>query len=68
MVLKKKLILTVTLAIIDYVPEAWGQQPYLKRDSTQVCSCEFCDTFKNKFFHRAPPVAASAIWQFQQCF
>ena len=25
----------------------------------QVFSCEFCKIFKNTFFHRAPPVAAS---------
>ena len=29
---------------------------------TQVFSCEICETFKNTFFYRAPPVAASAIW------
>ena len=33
----------------------------LKRDSgeTQVFSCEICEFFKNKFFNRTPPVAAS---------
>ena len=30
--------------------QAWGLQLYLKRDSDTVFSCEFCKTFKNKFF------------------
>ena len=28
----------------------------------QVFSCEFCEIFKNTFFYRTPPVAASVIW------
>ena len=32
-----------------------------KETPTQVFSCGFCETFKNNFFHRTPPVAASAI-------
>ena len=35
-----------------------GLQLYLKRDSTQVFSCEYCEIFKNTFFYRTPPVAA----------
>ena len=31
-----------------------------KVTSTQVFSCEFCEIFKNTFFHRIPPVAAYA--------
>ena len=36
--------------------QAWT---LLKRDSTQVFSCEICDIFKNTFFYRTLPVAAS---------
>ena len=31
----------------------------LKKTPIQVFSCEFCGIFKNIFFHRIPPVAAS---------
>ena len=30
-----------------------------KKTLAQVCSCEFCKTFKNTFLYRTPPVAAS---------
>ena len=30
----------------------------LKIRKPQVYSCKFCETFKNNFFHRSPPVAA----------
>ena len=30
-----------------------------KETPTQVFSCEICEIFKNTFFHRAHPVAAS---------
>ena len=36
-------------------------QLYLKTDSTQVFACGFCKIFKNTFFYRTPPVAASEI-------
>ena len=32
---------------------------FKKEALTQVFSCEFCEVFKNTFFYRAPPVAAS---------
>ena len=33
---------------------------FIKKETlTQVFSCEFCETFKNTFCYRAPPVAAS---------
>ena len=32
----------------------------------QVFSCEYCKIFKNKFFYRAPPVAASAYSEASQ--
>ena len=32
---------------------------YLKETPTQVFSCEYCKIFKNSFFHRTTPVAAS---------
>ena len=33
---------------------------FIKKETpTQVFSCEFCEIFKNNFFHRTPPVAAS---------
>ena len=31
-----------------------------KETSTQLLSCAFCQTFKNTFLYRTPPVAASA--------
>ena len=33
----------------------------LRKILAQVFSCEFCEIFKNTFFHRAPLVAASDI-------
>ena len=33
----------------------------LKKKLAQVFSCEFCEIFKNTFFYRTPPVAASDI-------
>ena len=32
---------------------------YLKKISTQVFFCEICDSFKNTFFYKTTPVAAS---------
>ena len=32
-----------------------------KENLAHVFSCEFCEIFKNSFFHRTPPVAASVI-------
>ena len=34
----------------------------------QVFSCELCEIFKNTFFHRTPPVAASSLIYFQFTF
>ena len=31
---------------------------------TQVFSCEFCEIYKNTFFHRTTPVAASDWWYY----
>ena len=33
----------------------------LKKDSGTGFSCEFCEIFKNIFFYRTPPVAASEL-------
>ena len=33
----------------------------LKKTASQVFSCEFYDIFKNTFFNRTPPVAASVF-------
>ena len=33
----------------------------LKRTVAQVFSCEFCEIYKNTFFHKTPLVAASAL-------
>ena len=30
----------------------------LKRDSSTDVLCEYCESFKNSFFYRTPPVAA----------
>ena len=39
--------------------QPWRPATLLKRDSTQVFSCEYCEIFKNTFFfYRAPPVVA----------
>ena len=43
-------------SIVSIKLQAWT---LLKRDSTQVFSCEICDIFKNNFFYRTPPVTAS---------
>ena len=32
-----------------------------KKTPAQVFSCKFCEMFKNTFFNRVPPVAASEI-------
>ena len=33
---------------------------FIKKETPlQVFSCKFCEIFKNTFFYRAPPVAAS---------
>ena len=32
---------------------------YKKETPTQVFRCGYCDIFKNSFFYRTPPVAAS---------
>ena len=33
---------------------------FIKKDTLpQVFSCEFCEIFKNRFFYRTPPMAAS---------
>ena len=40
--------------------QAWRSATLLKRDSnTGVFLCEICEIFKNTFFYRTPPVAAS---------
>ena len=40
----------------------------LKKDSTQVFSCEFCEIFKNTFFYRTHLVAASGDWYFLRSY
>ena len=35
-------------------------QLYEEDTPTQMFSCKHCETFKNSFFSRAPPVAASS--------
>ena len=38
------------------------QSLFLKKETlVQLFSCEFCEIFKNAFFYRTPPLAASAI-------
>ena len=38
-------------------PKAYN---FIKKESLAlVFSCEFCEIFKNTFFYRAPPMAAS---------
>ena len=37
----------------------WGLHFIKKETPTQVLSCEFCEIFKNTFFHWTPPVVAS---------
>ena len=34
---------------------------YYRDTPTQAFPCEFCEIFKNTFFYRTPPVAASAF-------
>ena len=48
--------LMTLLAVTVLIPAA-----LLKKEAlAQVFSCEFCEIFKKTFFHRTPPVAASA--------
>ena len=39
--------------------QALGTTLLKKENQVQVFSCEFCEIFKNTFFYRIPPVAAS---------
>ena len=40
----------------NFRPEACN---FIKKETlTQVFSCEFCEVFKNTFFHRTPPAAS----------
>ena len=41
--------------------QAWGLQRYQKKAPTQVLSCEIYEIFKNIFFNRTPPAAASVL-------
>ena len=38
-----------------------GETP-VPESLAQAYPCEFCEIFKNSFFYRAPPVAASEIF------
>ena len=40
----------------------------LKKPPAQVFSCEICETFKNTYFHRTLPVAASVFLRNMQIF
>ena len=42
---------------------SFQQQLYQKQTPTQVFFSEICEIFKNTFFNRTPPVAASALPQ-----
>ena len=46
----------------------WRPITLLKRDSTQVLSCEIYVNFKNSFFYRTPPVVASVPNTHKQAF
>ena len=41
------------------VKEAWGLQLFQKETATQMFSCEIYEIFKNIYFCRTYPVAAS---------
>ena len=41
--------------------EALGLQLSFKKSLAHVFSCEFSGNFKNNFFYRTPPVAASEL-------
>ena len=44
-------------------PQAcWGLQLYLKKTSTKVFSCEFCEIFQNTFSAEHLETGASKIW------
>ena len=39
---------------------------FIKKEAlSQVFSCEFCEIFKNSFFYRTPPLAASGIKEYK---
>ena len=39
--------------------ESLNNKVYYKESPAHVFSCEYCEIFKNSFFYRTPPVAAS---------
>ena len=41
---------------------------FKKESSTQVFPCEFCEIFRNTFFYRTPPMAASALASLWCCY
>ena len=43
-----------------------GPAILFKKRPWQLFSCEFCEIFKNTFFHRTPLVAASEIYHQKQ--
>ena len=50
--------------LASLIDDVAGLQPcnFIKGTSTQVFSCEYCEIFKNSFFHRTHQVTASALW------
>ena len=45
-----------SLFLIKLKLQAFRPATLLKRDSNTDVSCEYCETFKNSFFYKTPPV------------
>ena len=52
------LLRTTNLFFIEFYSEAQTLE--------LVLSCEFCEIFKNTFFYRTPPMAASVYFLYQR--
>ena len=50
-----------TCARVSFLIKLQALGNFIKKGTlAQMISCEFCEIFKNAFFYRTPPVAASA--------
>ena len=59
-------LLCYNFVMIKIANKPWqiiGLRPttLLRKRLTQAFSCEFCEIYKNTFYYRTPPVAASGV-------
>ena len=51
-----------TCARVSLLIKSYFNKGFIKKETlAQVFSCEFCEIFKNTFFYRIPPLAASVL-------